>query len=69
MQWQKRVYSHLSVENDVKRDGMFFFLTSSAYKLHMFTLNDVLYSEKDENVPLSFGIKQYLFGLSSVLLQ
>ena len=41
------------------------FFTSTCYKLHMFTLHDVLYERR--NVPHYFGIKQYLFGLASLL--
>ena len=68
MQWQKRVFYHLSAENDVKCDGMCVFHIHSSYKLHNICSHGMMfYKLERRNVPLSFGLEQYLFGLASFL--
>ena len=65
MQWLKLVFYHLSAENDVKCDGMCVF---HIHLCTMFTLHEVFYTvRKKIYVPLSYGIKQYLFGVATLL--
>ena len=64
MQWLKLILYHLSAENYVKCDRM------CVFHIHSLQTTDVHIARgfrqlERRSVPLSFGIKQYVFGLAS----
>ena len=59
-------FYQLSAENDVKRDGMGIFHIHSLQTTY-FHIGTCFITLERRNVPLSFGVKQALFGLSSLL--
>ena len=67
MQWQKLVFYHLSAENDVKCDGMCVFHIHCLQTTYVHIALGFTKLERG-NVPIYFGINQYVFGLASCVM-